>query len=65
MYGYPGLQHPQATRLLPGCIVEHKLLPLVALVIVSGPVRGLRGDVYRVRQPDGEIVPALRENLRL
>jgi len=65
MYSYPGLQHPQATRLSPGAIAEHKLLPGVALVIVSGPERGLRGDVYRLQRPDGEVVPALRENLRL
>jgi len=65
MYGYPTLQHPQATRLSPGTIAEHKLLPGVALVVISGPERGLRGDVYRVQRPDGSEVPALRENLRL
>jgi len=65
MYSYPTLQHPQATRLTPGTIAEHKLLPGVALVVISGPERGLRGDVYRVQMPDGQVVPVKRENLRM
>jgi len=65
MYSYPYLHHPQATRLSPGAIAEHKLLPGVALMVISGPERGLRGDVYRVQMPDGQVVPALRENLRM
>ena len=64
MYSHPTLQHPQATHLTPGAIAEHKLLPGVALVVVSGPERGLRGDVYRVKLPDGRTVPVKRENLR-
>jgi len=64
MYGHPGLQHPQATRLSPGTIAEHRILPGVPLVVVSGPHKGM-SEFYRVRQPDGKTIPVKRENLRL
>lgn len=64
MYSHPALQHPQATNMVPGVIVEHKDLPAVSLVIVSGPERGLTGEIYKVRKPDGRVVPVLRKNLK-
>jgi hypothetical protein len=50
--------------LTPGQVVEHRYATY-PLVIVSGPERGIRGEVYRVRTPEGKIEPVLRENLKI
>ena len=53
----------QLRTLEPGRIVEHKCLPGVPLVVVSGPAEGLRGGVYQVQRPGGRTDPVLEGNL--
>lgn len=61
MYSHPSLKYP--TPLAPGVIVEHKSLPGVSLVVVSGPEQGISGERYTVKKPDGEVVRVLKKNL--
>jgi len=63
MYQHPYIKQP--TKLEPGCIVEHKLLPGVGLAVVSGPHEGVTGVVYRVLMPGGKMVRVKRDNLIL
>ena len=62
MYGHPLIQRHE--KLPPGLVVEHRKLPGVALVVVSGPYESISGsDKYIVKMPDGKTVPVLEENL--
>lgn len=61
MYGHPNVKYP--TRLKPDSIVEHKYLPGIPLVIVSGPEKGPSGDRYRVKKPSGEVCSVIKRNL--
>jgi len=62
MYGYPLIQRPE--KLPPGLVVEHRILPGVELLVVSGPYESISGsDKYIVRMPDGKTVPVLIQNL--
>jgi hypothetical protein len=63
MYQHPYIKQP--TKLEPGCIVEHKLLPGVGLAVVSGPHQGVTGEVYRVILPGGRVEKVKRGNLRI
>jgi hypothetical protein len=64
IYGHPLLKYPP--RKLPkGTVVEHRNLPGVPLVIESGPADGDWGEKYRVKMPDGKVVPVLKRNLIL
>ena len=50
----------------PGDVVEHRDMPGVALVIVSGPILTATGKVqYWVQIPGGQVVPVLLKNLIL
>lgn len=65
MYSYPGLtNHPRLARITPGTVVEHKYLPRVRLVVVSGPHKSLSGQGYIVEY-EGKQVPVLEENLTI
>lgn len=55
---------PYSVRLAPGVTVEHRCRPGVPLVIVAWARRGVSGDIYTVRTPEGREVLALRENLK-
>ena len=60
-YSHPNAKYP----LTPGTVVKHLQRPGVPLIIVSGPEKGIRGEIYRVRTPEGETVRVLLENLRV
>jgi hypothetical protein len=47
----------------PGTGGTHKTEPSMPLTVVSGPKQGIRGNVYRVRRPDGRVDPVLEINL--
>jgi hypothetical protein len=60
-YGYPNAKYP----LTPGTVVEHKYMPNVPLIVVSGPEKSPTGrDKYTVRTPGGVEESVLRENLK-
>lgn len=72
MYYHPSIQRPERPQTLaltiyrryrPGAVVEHRSLPGVALVIVSGPVEGLSGSRYIVQMPGGRREHVLEKNL--
>lgn len=74
MYYHPSIhriEHPQTRaltvyrRFRPGAVVEHRSLPGVALVIVSGPTQGLSGSRYIVQMPGGRREPVLEKNLEV
>ncbi len=68
MYSHPTIANKYLVfrQLAFGNIVEHRDLPGVALVIVSGPVKTATGnEQYTVQIPDGQVVPVLRKNLIL
>jgi len=60
-YGHPNAKYP--AHLTPGTVVNHKHTT-APLMIVSGPEQGIRGEIYRVKMPSGEMVRVVRENLR-
>lgn len=62
MYSHPLAKYP--VTLTPGTVVNHKHTTS-PLVIVSGPEKGIRGEVYHVRTPEGSEVRVLRENLKI
>jgi len=57
--------HPLALPLQPGQVVRHKDSPEMHLIIRSGPVMGIKSQIYKVETPAGEIVPVKRENLKI
>ena len=64
MYSHPKLKY-QPRKLPKGTVVEHRLLRGTPLVIESGPEEGCWGERYRVKMPDGKVVPVLKRNLIL
>jgi hypothetical protein len=64
MYSHPKLKYPPG-KLPKGLVVEHRNLPGVPLTVESGPEGGSWGEKYRVKMPDGKIVPVLKKNLIL
>ena len=55
--------HPKAgPKYYPGDIVQHRCLPGVDLVVVTGPEPGLTGNKYRVRI-GGRVEIVLEKNL--
>ena len=64
MYAHPNLKnHPRSMCLAQGTVVEHRDLPHVPLVVVSGPHKSLSGWGYVVEH-QGERVPVLEKNLK-
>jgi len=65
MYSHPKIaqQHPKIKQLTTGNIVEHRDLPGIALVIVAGPLEGLRGKRWIVETPEGKRETVLEGNL--
>ncbi|HBC94344.1 MAG TPA: hypothetical protein DCZ10_15955 [Pelotomaculum sp.] len=61
MRGKCHLKWPPDLR--PGDVIEHRDLPGKSLVVESGPEEGLSGERYRVKMPDGKVVPVLKRNL--
>jgi len=63
MYYHPTMQRQHKKQLAIGDIVEHRDLPGVALVIVEGPLEGIRGTRWIVQTPDGKRETVLESNL--
>jgi len=63
LYGHPTVEYHRV--LSPDTIVEHRYLPGVPLVVVSGPYKGTSGDIYIVKISGGEEVRVLMKNLIL
>ncbi|WP_134218676.1 hypothetical protein [Pelotomaculum sp. FP] len=59
------LEQKLAADLVPGDMVEHKDLPNVSLIVVSGPHEGNFGIKYMVKKPTGEVVSVFERNLNL